>query len=80
VLNPLTTDRVKISPEPPLRRQAGDDFDDAVDAEADECHAARDNPRSQRDDGFEDVVADGEVVEPKSSADQRGRVAVILLT
>jgi hypothetical protein len=62
-LNLLTPGCVQIVVEPPQQRSPGRDFDEAVEAEADQGNGTGDDSGENRDQPFETVVAGGEVFE-----------------
>jgi hypothetical protein len=56
-LDALAARRVEIGAQPPLRRAARRHLDHAVEPEPDERDAPGDDPRAERDDRLDDVVA-----------------------
>ncbi len=65
---------VSVGRHPPEECGAGNHFDEAVEAEADERDAASDQSGYQRDKALEAVPGEGEVFETAASADQESAV------
>ena len=72
VLDSLPTDRVEVGAKSPLRGSAGTHLDDAVEPEANQCDAARQNSGRESYHCLQRVVPDGQVVEPEPPLDENG--------
>ena len=71
-LDLLRVARAPLGAQPPDEDEAGGRLDEAVDAEAEQRHAARRQRRRDRDDPLDDVPADREVLEPQAAAEEVG--------
>ena len=66
LLSLRATGLVAVTIESPDRSQAGGHLDEAIQAEAQECDAARRESRCDRDQAFQAVIAEGGVIEEEA--------------
>jgi hypothetical protein len=71
LLDSFPTLRVEIDAKPPVSGQARGNLDPAVHPEAHQGHAPRQDGYRDRNDGFNVIVTDGEVIEQEAPAHQR---------
>ena len=71
-LGRLASPLVGIPAQPPECRQAAGDLDRRVEAEADQRDASGEEPGDQRDEAFERIPRDGDVLQPAAVTSGRG--------